>query len=88
MENTSNKKSLAFKTMLRLFIIVIVVSLIASAAIGIFIYSEMSETLRDYTYEASLTGSKVASSRIITDNRGSVVKYLKTKKRISTTKTC
>lgn len=80
MENTSNKKGLAFKTMLRLFIIVIVVSLIASAAIGLFIYSEMSETLRDYTYEASLTGSNVASSRQITESIGSVVEYIKTGK--------
>lgn len=80
MNKTKFTKRLAFKTMTQLFIIVIIVSFIAATIIGINTRAEMAETLRDYTYEASLTGSKVASSRIITDNRGSVVKYLKTKK--------
>ena len=80
MNKTKFTKRLAFKTMTQLFIIVIIVSFIAATIIGINARAEMAETLRDYTYEASLTGSKVASSRIITDNRGSVVKYLKTKK--------
>ncbi len=80
MENTSNKKSLAFKIMTLLFIIVIVVSLIASAVIGVSTYSEMSDKLRNYTYEAAFTGSKIASSKQITAQRGSIAEYIETGK--------
>ena len=80
MKKSKLSRSLAFKTMLRLFIIVIVISLIAAAAISIYTYVNMVALLRDYTYEAAWTGSKVASSIQMTSDGGSIVKYLDTGK--------
>ena len=62
METTKFTKSLAFKTMLRLIIIVLAVSLLAAAVIGVVTYVNLVTELRDYTYEAALKGSLVSSA--------------------------
>lgn len=81
MEKTSFTKSLAFKTMLRLFIIVIIVSLIAAAVIGTYTYFNMATQVRNATYEAALKGTAVTSSHTPSeDSAGGVEKYLKTGK--------
>lgn len=49
MEKTKFTKTLAFKTMLRLFVIFIIVSLLASVIVGTYIYVTLSVQMRDYT---------------------------------------
>ena len=48
--------------MLRLIIVVIVVSLIAAAVIGVISYANLVNEVRNYTYEAALKGTAVTSS--------------------------
>ena len=62
MEKTKTTKSLAFKTMLRLFIIIIIVSLIAAVVIGVTGYINSVNELLNYTYEAAIKGTAVTSS--------------------------
>jgi sigma-B regulation protein RsbU (phosphoserine phosphatase) len=63
MKKTKWTKSLAFKTILRLFIIVLVISLVASAVIGAVTFVNMVWQMRDDTYEAGLKGISIASSQ-------------------------
>ncbi|HCA04650.1 MAG TPA: hypothetical protein DEO32_02000 [Ruminococcaceae bacterium] len=79
MEKTKVTKSLAFKTMLRLFVIVIVLSLIAAAVIGAVSYAGLVNEVRNYTYEAALKGSLVTSSDNQADDNN-IENYLKTGK--------
>lgn len=79
MEKTKLTKSLAFKTMLRLIIVVIVVSLIAAAVIGVISYANLVNEVRNYTYEAALKGTAVTSSDKEADDNG-IEKYLSTGK--------
>ena len=79
MEKTKTTKSLAFKTMLRLFIIIIIVSLIAAAVIGVTGYINSVNELRNYTYEAAIKGSAVTSS-VDPSEDGLINKYLESGK--------
>ena len=78
MEKTKFTKTLAFKTMLRLFVIFIIVSLLASVIVGTYIYVTLSVQMRDYTYNASLKGSTVATINELTAE--DIDRYLKTGK--------
>ena len=63
MKKTKFTKSLAFKTIIRLFAITIVISLIASAIIGALTFVNMVIKMRNDTYEAALKGMSIASSQ-------------------------
>ena len=54
MEKTKFTKSLAIKTMLRLIIIVLAVSVAAAAVIGTVTYINLGTELREYTFEAAV----------------------------------
>ena len=55
-------KRLAFRTILRLFIIFVIVSLLASAVIGTISFVSMVGQMRDETYNAALKLASLASS--------------------------
>ena len=55
-------KSLAFRTILRLFIIFVIVSLLASTVIGAVSFVSQVGQMRDETYEAALKSASLASS--------------------------
>ena len=80
MEKTKFTKSLAFKTMLRLIIIVLAVSLAATAVIGICTYVNMEAELRSYTYEAALKGTLLSSAGPDEDINKSISTFLETGK--------
>ena len=63
MKKTKFTKSLAFKTIIRLLAITIVISLIASAIIGALTFVNMVIKMRNDTYEAALKGMSIASSQ-------------------------
>lgn len=54
MQKTKTTKSLAFKTLLRMVVIVLIVSVLTAAVIGIVTYNALTAQLREYTYEAAL----------------------------------
>ena len=64
--------------MLRLFIIVLIVSLIASAVIGAYTFVNMVIQMRDYAYESALKGATAASFSAMAE--GDMEKALKTGK--------
>ena len=68
MKKTKWTKSLAFQTILRLFLIILVISLIASAVIGAVTFYSMVMQMRDDTYEAALKGISIASSQKIAEH--------------------
>ena len=80
MEKTKFTKSLAFKTMLRLIIIVLAVSLAAAAVIGVLTYVNMEAELRNYTYEAALKGTLLSSAGPDEDINKSISTFLETGK--------
>ena len=80
MGKTKIIKSLAFKTTLRLFSIIIGVSLLAAVVIGICIYNYLAAQFRDYTYEAALKGTAVASSKLLTSDHIGIDSYIKSGK--------
>ena len=80
MEKTNFTKSLAFKTMLRLIIIILAVSLAAAAVIGVLTYVNMEAELRNYTYEAALKGTLLSSAGPDEDINKSISTFLETGK--------
>ncbi len=78
MENKKFTKSLAFKTMLRLFLTVIVLSLVASAVIGVITYVNLSAELRDYAYDAARKGTALTSADADEDIHANIERYTKT----------
>ena len=80
MEKTKRTKSLAFKTLLRLVVIVLAVSLVAAAVIGVVTYVNLTAQLREYTYEAALKGTAVASVSKYDEGDSKVGEYLATGK--------
>ena len=80
MEKTSFTKSLAFKTILRLVIIIAVLSLIGAAVIGAISYVNLTAQLRDYVYEAAIKGTAVASASEYDEGEVKIDDYLATGK--------
>lgn len=80
METTKFTKSLAFKTLLRLIIIILAVSLVAAAVIGFVTYSELSNSLRVYTFEAAVKGTALSSSYKGEDIKKSIEQLMSTGK--------
>ena len=76
MDQTKFTSSLAFKTMLRLLIVVMIVSVIAAAVIGIVTYNDLATQARDYTYEAALEGTAVASSGMLKTDQAGIDRYI------------
>ena len=76
MDQTKFTSSLAFKTMLRLLIVVMIVSVIAAAVIGIVTYNDLATQARDYTYEAALEGTAVASSGLLKPDQAGIDQYI------------
>ncbi|MBR1483178.1 MAG: SpoIIE family protein phosphatase [Ruminococcus sp.] len=80
MEKTSFTKSLAFKTILRLAIIVVVLLLIGAAIIAVFSYANMTAQLRDYAFEAAIKGTAVSSASEYDEDEVKIEDYLTTGK--------
>ena len=80
MDQTKFTNSLAFKTMLRLLIVVMIVSVIAAAVIGIVTYNDLATQARDYAYEAALEGTAVSSSKLLKAGQKGIEQYIDTGK--------
>ena len=76
MDQTKSTNSLAFKTMLRLLAVVMIVSVIAAAVIGIITYNDLATQARDNTYEAALEGTAVASSGMLKTDQAGIDRYI------------
>jgi len=79
MQKTKTTKSLAFKTLLRMVVIVLIVSVLTAAVIGIVTYNALTAQLREYTYEAALKGTAVTSADGTETQGKTVDEYLATK---------
>ena len=64
MTKTKFTKSLAFRTMLRLFVIVTVVSLIAAEIIGVGAFIRLTSQWHEYTSEAVLKGTALSAASL------------------------
>ena len=64
MTKTKFTKSLAFRTMLRLFVIVTVVSLIAAEIIGVSTFFQLTSQWHEYTSEAVLKGTALSAASL------------------------
>ena len=64
MTKTKFTKSLAFRTMLRLFVIVTVVSLIAAEIIGVSTFIQLTSQWHEYTSEAVLKGTALSAASL------------------------
>ena len=80
MEKTKFTKSLAFKALLRLIVIVLIVSALAATVIGIVTYNIMTAELLNYAYEAALKGTAVTSVSAEETDAATLDDYLATGK--------
>ena len=76
MNKTKFTKSLAFRTILRLLIITVVISVIASVIIGAVRFAGLVLEMRDDTYDAALKGMSIASANM--GMKDGVDKYFET----------
>ncbi len=80
MKQTKFTNSLAFKTMLRLLVVVMIISVIAAAVIGCVTYQNLATQARDYAYTAALEGTAVASSGLLKTDQAGIDSYISSEK--------